>query len=160
MKLMQKITPCLWFDGKAEEAANFYTGIFRNSRIGEVMRCGDAGPGPRGSVLAVEFQLEGQDFIALNGGPMFSYSPAISLFVNCETQEEIDALWEKLLQGGEPRQCGWLTDRYGVSWQIVPTLLGVLLKDRDADKAGRVMAAMLKMVKLDIGSLKQAYENA
>lgn len=122
------------------------------------MRYGEAAPGPQGSVLTVEFQLEGQDFIALKGGPEFKFSPAISMFVNCETQEEVDALWSKLLEGGQPQQCGWLTDRFGVSWQIVPTVLLAMLKDQDTEKSNRVMEAMMKMVKLDIGRLKQAYE--
>ena len=155
---MQKITPFLWFDGKAEEAMNFYTGIFKNSRVVDVMRYGEAGPGPKGSVLAVTFQLEGQEFIALNGGPMFKFSPAISLFGKCETQEEVDEFWAKLSEGGETQQCGWLTDKFGVSWQIVPTVLGTMLRDKDAAKAKRVMEAMMKMVKLDINLLTQAYE--
>ncbi len=155
---MQTIATCLWFDGKAEEAANFYTGIFKNSRVGNVTRYGEAGPGPKGSVLTVEFQLDGKDYIALNGGPAFTFSPAISFSVNCETQDEVDAYWDKLLEGGAPQQCGWLTDKFGVSWQIVPTILGQLLRDPDTKKSNRVMQAMLKMVKLDIKVLKQAYE--
>jgi predicted 3-demethylubiquinone-9 3-methyltransferase (glyoxalase superfamily) len=155
---MQKISPCLWFDGKAEEAMNFYTAIFKDSRITSVMRHGDAGPGPKGSVLATIFTLQGQEFIALNGGPMFTFSPAISLFVRCETQVEIDDYWARLSDGGEEQQCGWLRDKFGVSWQIVPTLLHALLQDADPKKAKRVMEAMLKMVKLDIALLKQAYE--
>jgi predicted 3-demethylubiquinone-9 3-methyltransferase (glyoxalase superfamily) len=117
---MRKITPFLWFDGKAEEAANFYTSIFKNSKIREVRRYGDAGPGPKGSVMAVTFDLEGEEFIALNGGPQFTFSPAISFFVSCETQEEVDALWGKLIDGGKPNACGWLTDKFGLTWQIVP----------------------------------------
>jgi len=136
---MQKIAPCLWFDGKAEEAMNFYTGIFKNSRVVDVMRYGEAGPGPKGSVLAVTFQIEGQEFMALNGGPMFKFSPAISLFVKCETQEEVDEFWAKLSEGGQPQQCGWITDKFGVSWQIVPTVLGTMLQDKDAEKSKRVM---------------------
>jgi predicted 3-demethylubiquinone-9 3-methyltransferase (glyoxalase superfamily) len=155
---MQKIAPCLWFDGKAEEAMKFYTSIFKNSKVGNVMRYGDAGPGQKGTVMAATFELEGQEFMALNGGPMFKFSPAISFFVKCETQEEVDDLWAKLLEGGAPQQCGWLTDKFGVSWQIVPTILGEMLQDKDAEKAKRVMQAMLKMVKLDIKLLKQAYE--
>jgi len=155
---MQKISPCLWFDGKAEEAMNFYTAIFKDSRITSVMRHGDARPGPKGSVLATIFTLQGQEFIALNGGPMFTFSPAISLFVRCETQVEIDDYWARLSDGGEEQQCGWLRDKFGVSWQIVPTLLHALLQDADPKKAKRVMEAMLKMVKLDIALLKQAYE--
>jgi predicted 3-demethylubiquinone-9 3-methyltransferase (glyoxalase superfamily) len=155
---MQKIAPCLWFDGKAEEAMTFYTSIFKNSKVGTVMRYGDAGPGQKGTVMAATFELEGQEFMALNGGPMYKFSPAISFFVKCQTQDEVDDLWAKLLEGGAPQQCGWLTDRFGVSWQIVPTILGELLQDEDAEKARRVMQAMLKMVKLDIELLKQAYE--
>ena len=155
---MQKIAPCLWFDGKAEEAMNFYTSIFKNSKVGNVMRYGDAGPGQKGTVMSATFELEGQEFMALNGGPMFTFSPAISFFVKCETQEEVDDLWAKFLEGGEPQQCGWLTDKFGVSWQIVPTILPEMLQDKDAEKTKRVMQAMLKMVKLDIKVLKQAYE--
>jgi predicted 3-demethylubiquinone-9 3-methyltransferase (glyoxalase superfamily) len=156
---MQKITPCLWFDTEAEEAANFYVSIFKNSRIGKVSRYGDAGPRPKGSVMVVTFQLEGQEFMALNGGPQYKFTPAISLFVSCETQEEVDHLWEKLTAGGgEAVQCGWLTDKYGVSWQIIPTILLKLMSDPDPTKANRVMKAMLPMVKLDIEGLKRAYE--
>ena len=155
---MQKIASCLWFDGRAEEAANFYTFIFKNSKIGNVMRYGEAGPGAKGSVLSVTFELEGQEYIALNGGPMFSFSPAISFFVKCQAQKEVDELWAKLSAGGETQQCGWLKDKFGVSWQIVPTVLGEMLQDKDPAKSKRVMEAMLKMVKLDIGLLKQAYE--
>ena len=155
---MQKITPFLWFDSKAEEAANFYVSVFKNSRIVSIMRYGEAGPGPKGSVMSATFQLDGQDFIALNGGPMFTFSPAISFFVNCESQEEVDKLWEKLSEGGEKQRCGWLKDKYGVSWQIVPTVLGQLLQDKDGEKSKRVMNAMLQMDKLDITTLKQAYE--
>ena len=155
---MQKISPFLWFDGKAEEAVNFYTSVFRNSRIGDVMRYGDAGPGPKGSVMTATFEIEGQEFIALNGGPMFTFSPAISFFVKCKTQEEVDELWAKLSAGGRTQQCGWLQDKFGVSWQIVPTGLGEMLQDKDSAKSKRVMEAMLKMVKLDIRILKQAYD--
>ena len=155
---MQKITPFLWFDSKAEEAANFYVSVFKNSKIVSIMRYGEAGPGPKGSVMSATFQLDGQDFIALNGGPMFTFSPAISFFVNCESQEEVDKLWEKLSEGGEKQRCGWLKDKYGVSWQIVPTVLGQLLQDKDGEKSKRVMNAMLQMDKLDVKTLKQAYE--
>lgn len=155
---MQKITPFLWFDHQAEEAVMFYTSIFKNSKIGSVSRYGDAGPGPKGSVMVMEFELEGQKFTALNGGPVYHFTPAISLYVNCETQEEVDFLWEQLTQGGEAVQCGWLTDRYGISWQIVPSILGQLMSDPDPKKAGRVTQAMLKMIKLDIAELKRAYD--
>ena len=155
---MQKIAPCLWFDDKAEEAARFYTSIFKNSKMGQVMHYGDAGPRPKGTVLSVTFEIEGEEFMGLNGGPEFQFSPAISFFVKCETQAEVDTLWAKLLEGGSPQQCGWLTDKFGVSWQIVPTILGEMLRDRDAKRADRVMRAMLGMVKLDIAGLKRAYE--
>jgi predicted 3-demethylubiquinone-9 3-methyltransferase (glyoxalase superfamily) len=155
---MQKIVPFLWFDGKAEEAMNFYVSVFKNSRIVSITRYGEAGPGPKGTVMTGIFQVEGQDFYALNGGPQFTFSPAISFFVNCETQQEIDDLWEKLSEGGQKNRCGWLTDKYGVTWQIVPTDLGKMLHDSDADRSQRVMKAMLQMDKLDIGKLKQAYE--
>jgi predicted 3-demethylubiquinone-9 3-methyltransferase (glyoxalase superfamily) len=155
---MQKITPFLWFDGKAEEAANFYVSVFKNSKIVSIMRYGEAGPGAKGSVMSATFQLDGQDFMALNGGPMFAFSPAISFFVNCQSQEEVDKLWEKLSEGGEKQRCGWLKDKYGVSWQIIPTVLGQLLQDKDREKSKRVMNAMLQMDKLDITTLTQAYE--
>ncbi len=155
---MQKIAPCLWFDDKAEEAARFYTSIFKNSKMGQVMHYGDAGPRPKGTVLSVTFEIEGQEFMGLNGGPEFKFTPAISFFVKCETQAEVDALWTKLLEGGAPQQCGWLTDKFGVSWQIVPTILGEMLQDKDPKRADRVMRAMLGMVKLDIDGLKRAYE--
>ena len=154
---MQKISPFLWFDGKAEEAMRFYVSIFKNSKVGAITRYGDAGPGPKGTVMVVTFQLDGQEFIALNGGPQFTFSPAISFVVNCETQEEVDAFWEKLSEGGEKLQCGWLRDKYGLSWQIVPTVLGEMMQDRDVEKSQRVMKAMLQMNKLDIERLKQAY---
>ena len=156
---MQKITPFLWFDGKAEEAMHFYTSIFRNSKVRDVVRYGDAGPGPKGSVMSATFDIEGQQFIALNGGPAFSFTPAISFFVKCETQEEVDDLWAKLSPGGKTQQCGWLQDKFGLSWQIVPTILGKLLQDKDPQKATRVMEAMLKMVKLDIRGLQHAYDS-
>ncbi len=142
---MQKITPFLWFDGQAEEATEFYTAI-------------EAGPGPKGTVMSATFELEGQQFIALNGGPQFTFSPAISFFVRCQTQEEVDKLWEKLGAGGEPQRCGWLKDKYGVSWQIIPAALGEMLQDADTEKSKRVMEAMLAMDKLDISGLSRAYD--
>jgi predicted 3-demethylubiquinone-9 3-methyltransferase (glyoxalase superfamily) len=154
---MQKITPFLWFDGKAEEAMEFYTSIFPTSRVISVMRYGGAGPGPKGTVMSATFELFGQEFTALNGGPLYKFSPAISFFVACKTQEEVDELWEKLLAGGEAQRCGWLTDKFGVSWQIVPALLRQLLQDKDAAKSSRVMKEMLTMVKLDIARLEHAY---
>jgi predicted 3-demethylubiquinone-9 3-methyltransferase (glyoxalase superfamily) len=155
---MQKITPFLWFDGKAEEAANFYVSVFKNSKIGNVTRCGEGGPGPKGSVMSVTFHLDGQDFYALNGGPLFSFTPAISFFVNCETQQVVDELWEKLSEGGKKERCGWLKDRYGLSWQIIPSVLGKLLGDKNAGRAKSVMQAMLQMDKIDIEGLQQAYD--
>lgn len=157
---MQKITPFLWFDGNAEEAMNFYVSIFRNSKILKVVRYGDAGPGPKGTVMVAAFQLEGQEFQALNGGPQFKFTPAISLFVNCETQEEVDDLWKRLSEGGREDQCGWLQDKFGLSWQIVPTLLPRLLSDKDAKKSQSVMKAMLQMKKIDTKKLQQAYDQA
>jgi predicted 3-demethylubiquinone-9 3-methyltransferase (glyoxalase superfamily) len=155
---MQKIAPCLWFDGTAEEAAHFYTSVFADSRIATVMHYTDAGPGPEGKVLAITFEIEGQEFMALNGGPQFPFTPAISLFVHCSSQQEVDRYWTKLIEGGgSPWQCGWLKDRFGVSWQIVPDALGDMLRDPDKAKASRVMAAMMKMVKLDVAQLEQAY---
>ncbi|HLG89294.1 MAG TPA: VOC family protein [Alphaproteobacteria bacterium] len=153
---MPKITPCLWFDGKAEEAMNFYRSIFPDTEILSVMRTSAAGPGPEGSVLAVTFRLQGQEIMGLNGGPYFSFTPAMSFFVTCDTQAEVDSFWEKLLEGGKPSQCGWLTDKYGLSWQIVPKRLGELQQDPDRAKAARVVQAMLKMVKLDIAGLERA----
>jgi len=155
---MQKISTFLWFDNRAEEAANFYTSIFKDSKILSVARYPEGSPGPAGSVMTVTFELEGKAFIALNGGPVFKFTEAISFFVNCETQEEVDVLWEKLTEGGEPGQCGWLKDKFGVSWQIVPTALGELLGAKDPAKSRSVVQAMLKMKKLDIQGLKQAYE--
>ena len=155
---MQKITTFLWFDGQAEEAMNFYISIFKNSKVINVSRYGEGGPGPKGSVMSATFQLEGQTFIALNGGPQYHFTPAISLFVNCETQEEVDELWKKLLEGGREDRCGWLQDKYGLSWQIIPSALGKLLGDKDPEKAKRVMMAMLKMNKIDVNKLQQAYE--
>jgi predicted 3-demethylubiquinone-9 3-methyltransferase (glyoxalase superfamily) len=156
---VQKIKPFLWFDGKAEEAAKFYTSIFKNSKLGQIRRYGEAGPGPKGSVLTVAFEIEGQEFVALNGGPQFTFTPAISFFVNCETQEEVDEFWEKLGEGGRTNRCGWLQDKFGISWQIVPAVLGRLLNDPDSAKASRVMKAMLQMEKLDIRGLQEASEN-
>jgi predicted 3-demethylubiquinone-9 3-methyltransferase (glyoxalase superfamily) len=153
---MQKITPFLWFDKEAEEAAKFYASIFKRSKMGAVRRYGDAGPGPKGSVMTVEFQLEGQDFVALNGGPVYQFTPAISLFVDCRTQAEVDGLWERLSAGGEKGPCGWLKDKYGLSWQIVPSALGELLQDKDPKKSARVMQAMMQMKKIDIDGLKRA----
>jgi predicted 3-demethylubiquinone-9 3-methyltransferase (glyoxalase superfamily) len=155
---LQKITPFLWFNGQAEEAMNFYVSIFKNSKAGSVQRFGDAGPGPKGSAMSASFQLEGQDFYALNGGPQFNFTPAISFFVNCETQEEVDGLWDRLSDGGEKGRCGWLKDKFGVSWQIIPTALGKLLRDKDPEKSKRVMQAMMKMDKIDIAGLQKAYE--
>ena len=154
---MQKITPFLWFDSNAEEAANFYTSIFKNSRILNVARYGEAGPGPKGSAMTVTFQLEGQQFIALNGGPHYTFSPAISFFVNCETQAEVDEFWNKLSAGGKEVQCGWLQDKFGVSWQIIPNALMELMSDKDPVKSQRVFKAMLQMTKIDIEGLKRAY---
>src|SRR3981081_4191023 len=146
---MQKITPFLWFDNQAEEAANFYTSIFKNSKIGTVSRYGEAGPAPKGTVMLVTFELEGEEFIALNGGPLFKFTEAISLCVSCETQEEVDDLWKKLTAGGgAPSRCGWLKDKFGLSWQIVPTVLMELASDKDPAKSKRVMEAMLQMTKL------------
>jgi len=156
----QKITPFLWFDGKAEEAMNFYVSIFKNSKVVQLTRYGDAGPGPKGTVMSAIFQLEGQEFYALNGGPQFKFSPAISLFVNCETQQEVDELWEKLSAGGKRNRCGWLDDKFGLTWQIIPATLGRLLQDKDAAKANRVMKAMMQMDKIDIARLQQAYDGA
>lgn len=157
---MQKITPFLWFNDQAEEAMNFYVSLFRNSKILMLRRYGKEGPGPEGTVMTGTFQLEGQEFMALNGGPHFSFTPAISLFVSCQTQEEVDELWDKLSAGGAPNQCGWLQDRYGVSWQIIPTVLGELLGDKNPAKSSAVMKAMLQMHKIDIQRLKQAHEAA
>ena len=154
---MQKITPFLWFDNNAEEAINFYVSIFKNSKIVSMTRYGEAGPGPKGTVMAATFQLDGQEFFALNGGPQFTFSPAISLFVKCETQQEIDELWEKLSAGGAKNRCGWLQDKYGLSWQIIPPVLGEMLSDKDPRKSLSVMKAMLQMDKIDIKRLEQAY---
>jgi len=162
--VIQKITPCLWFDNQAEEAVNFYVSIFKNSKTGNITRYGEEGHEihnmPAGTVMTVEFQLEGQDFVALNGGPVFKFNEAISLQVHCKTQEEVDHYWEKLTKDGDKKaqQCGWLKDKYGVSWQIVPTVLPQMLQDKDPEKSQRVMKALLQMHKLDIKTLKQAYE--
>ena len=153
---MQKITPFLWFDSQAEEAANYYVSVFRNSRITRTARYGDAGPGPKGSVMTVEFELDGNEFVALNGGPHYQITPAVSFVVNCKDQADVDYYWDKLTAGGMPVQCGWLTDKFGVSWQVVPTRLSELLVDPDKSKAQRVMTAMMKMVKLDVPTLEQA----
>ncbi len=159
---MKTITPCLWFDNQAEAAAKFYVSIFKNSKIGNIARYGEEGAKvsgrPKGTVMTVTFELDGQKFMALNGGPVFQFSPAISFMVPCKTQEEVDELWKKLSQGGETQQCGWLKDQYGVSWQIVPTVLGEMMQDKDAKKSERVMNALLKMEKIDIKTLKQAHE--
>ena len=157
-KRVQKITPFLWFDRQAEEAARFYTSIFESAKIVSLTRYGEAGPGPRGSVMTVAFQLDGQEFVALNGGPQFKFTEATSFVVNCDTQEEVDRFWEKLSEGGQEVQCGWLKDRYGLSWQIVPVVLSQMLQDKDPQKSQRVMKALLQMKKIDIGRLKKAYE--
>jgi predicted 3-demethylubiquinone-9 3-methyltransferase (glyoxalase superfamily) len=158
---MQAITPCLWFDDNAEEAVKFYVSIFKNSRLGRIARYGEAGAKvsgrPKGSVMTVTFRLAGQEFMALNGGPLFKFTEAVSFIVNCKTQKEVDRLWEKLSAGGEKGPCGWLKDKYGLSWQIVPTAVEKMLQDKNAEKSERVMAALLQMTKLDIAGLKQAY---
>ena len=154
---MQKIHPCLWFDGNAEEAMNFYLGIFPDAKMTDQLRWGDVGPGPKGSLLTCTFEVAGQTIMALNGGPEYKFNPAISLVVNCANQAEVDRCWDALLQGGgKPMQCGWLTDRFGVSWQIVPEAMIRLLKDKDTARADRAMAAMMEMVKLDIAALEKA----
>jgi predicted 3-demethylubiquinone-9 3-methyltransferase (glyoxalase superfamily) len=157
---MQKITPFLWFDGKAEEAMNFYISIFKNSKILSVSRYGEAGPGPKGTVMTAKFELNGQEFIALNGGPQFTFTEAISFVVSCETQQEVDELWEKLSQGGQKSRCGWLKDKYGLSWQVIPTVLVELLQNKDPAKSSRVMQAMLQMDKIDIETLRRASSSA
>lgn len=157
---MQKITPFLWFDNDLEEAMNLYSSIFKNAKIVDVTRYGDAGPGPKGTVMTATFELEGQRFMGLNGGPHFKFTEAVSFFVSCETQREVDELWAKLSAGGAEGQCGWLKDRFGLSWQIVPTALGEMLRDRDPARSQRVMQAMLQMKKIDIQGLKRAYEQA
>jgi predicted 3-demethylubiquinone-9 3-methyltransferase (glyoxalase superfamily) len=155
--MTQKITPFLWFNDNAEEAINFYLSIFKNSRLISAQRYGDAGPGPKGSIMTATFELNGQEFMALNGGPHFKFTEAISLFVKCETQEEVDGYWAKLLEGGQPQQCGWLKDKFGLSWQIIPNALGELLGAKEPERAKRVMEAMLKMQKIDVAKLKEAY---
>lgn len=153
---MQKITPFLWFNTRAEEAATFYTSIFRDSKIRSVTRYGDAGPGPKGQVMTVAFELRGVEFVALNGGPQFTFSPAISFVVNCESQQDVDDLWERLAAGGRHDRCGWLVDKFGVSWQIVPTALPAMLADPDPERSRRVVQAMMQMTKLDIEALQRA----
>lgn len=153
---MQKITPFLWFDGQAEEAANFYVSVFKNSKVTNIMRVGDAGPGPKGSALVVGFEIESVTFSALNGGPNFKFNEAISFVVHCESQQEVDYYWSKLSEGGKEIQCGWLKDKFGVAWQIVPTAFFKLVADPDPAKVARVMAAMMKMVKFDIAALERA----
>lgn len=160
MTVKQRISPCLWFDGQAEEAANFYVSIFKNSKITTVSRCGEAGPGPKGSAMVVGFELDGQAFTGLNGGPMFKFTEAISMVVHCETQAEVDHYWEKLSAGGETGRCAWLKDKFGVSWQIVPTALIELMQGKDPAKSARVMQAMLKMTKIDIAGLQRAYDGS
>jgi len=157
MSPKQKITTFLWFDDNAEQAINHYVSIFKNSKIVSLTRHGEAGPGPKGTVLGGTFELEGQQFMALNGGPKFKFTEAISLFVNCETQEEVDALWDRLSAGGRKDRCGWLKDKFGLSWQIIPSVLGEMLQDKDPERANRVMKAMLQMDKIDIQRLRQAY---
>jgi predicted 3-demethylubiquinone-9 3-methyltransferase (glyoxalase superfamily) len=157
---MQKITPCLWFDTEGEEAANFYVSLFRNSRVQEVSRYGEAGPGPAGSVMTVSFELDGQQFVALNGGPEFTFNEAVSFQISCQGQDEVDHFWNGLSEGGEPGPCGWLKDRYGVSWQVVPTALGELLADPDPERAQRVMKAMLSMGKIEVAALERAADEA
>jgi predicted 3-demethylubiquinone-9 3-methyltransferase (glyoxalase superfamily) len=156
---MKKITPFLWFNGKAEEAMDFYVSVFENSKVLGVTRYGDAGPGPKGTVMTANFELNGQEFVALNGGPQFTFSPAISFVAHCETQQEVDDLWRRLSEGGREDQCGWVTDKYGVTWQVIPTALMQMLNDRDARKSKNVMQAMLQMKKIDIRTLKQAYDS-
>ena len=155
---MKSITPFLWFNTNAEEAINFYTSIFKDSKVGKVSHYGEAGPGPKGSVMTAEFWINGQQFLALNGGPQFKFNEAVSFVVGCDTQEEIDMLWDKLSAGGEQRQCGWLKDKFGLFWQIVPTNMGELMAGKDPEKSKRAMTAMLQMTKLDMNVLKKAYD--
>lgn len=157
MSTRQKIKTFLWFDGNAEDAVNHYVSIFKNSKILSVSRYGDAGPRPKGTVMVVAFELEGQEFLALNGGPQFKFTEAVSLLVDCDTQKEVDELWSKLSAGGKEQPCGWLKDKFGLSWQIVPSTLGKLMEDKDPEKSKRVMEAMLQMKKLDIARLERAY---
>lgn len=156
----QKITPFLWFNDNAEQAMDFYTSVFKDSKIVSVSRYGDAGPGPKGTVMVGKFEIEGQEFLALNGGPHFTFTEAISLVVNCETQAEVDYYWDKLGAGGRIQQCGWLKDKFGLSWQIVPTALGELMAKGTPEQTNRVMQVMMKMVKLDIATLQKAYDGA
>jgi predicted 3-demethylubiquinone-9 3-methyltransferase (glyoxalase superfamily) len=155
---MQKISPFLWFDHQAEEAMHHYVSIFKNSKVGKITRYGDAGPGPKGSVMVAAFELEGQQFAALNGGPQFKFTEAVSFVVNCETQEEVDELWQKLGEGGQFQQCGWLKDKFGLSWQIIPTALVELISDPNPEKSRRVVEAMMRMTKIEIAKLRQAYD--
>jgi predicted 3-demethylubiquinone-9 3-methyltransferase (glyoxalase superfamily) len=155
---VQQITPFLWFDGNAEEAVNFYMTVFKEAKILETARYGEAGPGPVGSVMTMKFKLGGIEFVALNGGPHYTFSPAVSFVVNCETQPEVDRYWDQLGKDGKPLACGWITDRFGVTWQVTPTILPKLLQDKDRAKANRVMQAMMKMIKLDIPTLERAYQ--
>jgi predicted 3-demethylubiquinone-9 3-methyltransferase (glyoxalase superfamily) len=159
MPSVAKISPCLWFDREAEEAANHYVSIFPNARIVKTSRYGDAGPLPKGTVLTVVFELEGQRFMALNGGPLFKFSEAISLMISCDTQDEIDAFWDKLSAGGEKGRCGWLKDKFGLSWQVVPSMLGEIMGGGDAERSSRVMSALMRMNKLDIAALRRAGES-
>jgi len=156
--MMQKITPFLWFDNNAEEAMNFYVSVFKNSKILNVARYGDAGPGPKGTVMTADFQLDGQEFVALNAGPRFKFTEAISFVVACESQEEVDYFWERLSEGGETSRCGWLKDKFGLWWQVTPTVLSKLIRDQDPEKSKRVMEAMMQMDKIDIEPLQRAYE--
>jgi len=155
--MTQQITPFLWFDDNADEAVNFYLSIFKDSRLLDTKRYDEAGPGPKGTIMTATFELNGQQFIALNGGPRYKFTEAVSFVVKCETQEEIDYYWDKLLDGGEPQRCGWLKDRFGLSWQIVPAQLSELFGGNDPQRAGRVMQAMMQMVKFDLAKLKEAY---
>ncbi|MDP9367495.1 MAG: VOC family protein [Chloroflexota bacterium] len=156
--MTQKITPFLWFDSNAEEAMNFYVSVFKNAEVLSVSRYGEAGPGPEGSVMVANVRLDGQEFLALNGGPQFTFTEAVSFLIDCQSQEEVDYFWDQLSEGGEAGPCGWLKDRFGLSWQVVPSVLGEMLQDKDREKANRVMQAMLQMSKLDIATLTQAYE--
>ena len=156
---MQKITPFLWFNGQAEEAANFYTAVFRDAKIGSIARYGAGGPGPEGAVMTISFELFGQNFLALNGGPQFQFSPAVSFVINCESQDEIDAYWDQLAEGGRKDRCGWLQDKFGLSWQIVPRNMGTLMSSGDKAKTQRVMQAMMQMDKLDMHVLQAAFDD-
>ncbi len=156
--MTQKITPFLWFDNNAEDAMDFYVSIFENSEVLSVSRYGDAGPGPEGSIMVASFRLAGQEFLALNGGPQYTFTEAVSFLIDCTLQEEVDHYWDRLSEGGEPGPCGWLKDRFGLSWQVVPSVLGEMLADKDRERANRVMQAMLQMSKLDIATLTRAYE--